>query len=80
MPLYFFDIRDVNGVHQDETGLDFPNMDSAIAEGRRALADMNRDALFEPKDQNIEILIRDHGEGPVLLALSFSATTLDVKK
>jgi hypothetical protein len=76
MPLYFFDIRDSSGVHVDETGLEFPNLDAAIAEGRRALADMSRDALPRPEDQATEILIRDHGEGPVLLTLTLTSQNL----
>lgn len=77
MPLYFFDIRDSQGVHRDETGLELPDLDSAIHEGRRALADMNRDALASGGDQVLEILIRDHDEGPVRLALSVTTEKLD---
>ena len=43
----------------------------------RALADMNRDALASGSDQVLEILIRDHGEGPVRLALSTTTEILD---
>ena len=77
MPFYYFDVRDSQGVHRDETGLELPDLDSAIREGRRALADMNRDALASGSDQVLEILIRDHGEGPVLLQLSATTEMLD---
>ena len=73
MPLYFFDVRDAQGLHADETGLELPDMDTAIAEGRRALADMNREALLRQGSQDIQILIRDHDEGPILLELSVTA-------
>ncbi len=76
MPLYFFDVHDRQGEHRDETGLDLPSLDSAIREARRALADMNRDALKSGGDQVLEILIRDHGEGPVRLALSVTTEKL----
>jgi len=78
MSLYFFDIRDHNGTRADDTGLDFPNMDAAITEGRRALAEMTRDALPDFPDAELAILIRDGGEGPVLLTIAFSTQRLDV--
>ncbi len=72
MPLYFFDVRDKQGLHRDDTGLELPHLDAAIAEGRRALADMSRDVLAEGGDDKLEIVIRDHGEGPIRLALSLT--------
>lgn len=72
MPIYFFDIRDSYGLHRDDVGLDLPNMDTAIVEARRALADMNRDALPEAGDHDLEILIRDHQDDPVRLGLSLT--------
>ncbi len=74
MPVYYFDVRDSSGSHTDETGIELPDMDAAIAEGRRALVEMSRDA--DQLDQELQILIRDHGEGPVLLALSVTAQKL----
>ena len=73
MPRYYFDIRDAQGLHRDDVGMDFPDMDRAIAEGRRAIADMSRDALPATNGESLEILIRDHGEGPVRLSLSLTA-------
>lgn len=70
MPLYFFDVRDGQGTHRDEIGLELPDLDAAIAEARRALADMSREALADGGGYDLEILIRDHGEGPVKLVLS----------
>ena len=75
MPFFYFDVRDSQGVNRDETGLELPDLDSAIREGRRAPADMNRDALASGSDQVLEIL--DHGEGPVRLALSTTTEILD---
>ena len=72
MPLYFFDVRDKQGLHRDDTGLEFDTLDDAIAEGRRALGDMSREALDTGGDGDLEITIRDHTEGPVKLALSLT--------
>jgi len=79
VPIYFFDIRDEHGLHRDDAGLEFADLETAVQEGRRALAEMNRDALAHGQDQVLEILIRDHGEGPVRLALSLTTEKLDGK-
>lgn len=76
MPLYYFDIRDSQGLHHDLTGVELPDMEAAIAEGHRALADMSRDLMPHGGEQVLEILIRDHGEGPVRLALSVTTENL----
>jgi hypothetical protein len=76
VPTFYFDIRDRQGLHRDDTGLEFPTLDAAIEEGRRALADMNRDALTHGGDQVLEILIRDHGQD-VRIALSLSTERLN---
>jgi hypothetical protein len=72
MPFYYFDVRDRQGLHRDDTGLELADLDAAIAEGRRALADMSREALADGGDGSLEIVIRDHGEGPVKLSLSLT--------
>ena len=75
MPLFFFDVRDAQGLHRDEVGLELSHMDAALAEGRRALADMSRDSLSTGKDQDLEIVIRYHDDGPVRLVLSIRTET-----
>ena len=77
MPTYYFDIRDAHGLHRDDVGLELRGMDEAIAEGRRALADISREALADGDDQNLEITIRDHSEGPVRLVLTFETKPVD---
>ena len=76
MPHYFFDIRDNEGVHRDDIGLELPNIQAAITEGRRAVSEMNND-ISHIDNQVLEIVIRDHGEGPVRLALSVTTEKLD---
>jgi hypothetical protein len=70
MPRYYFDIRDGDGTHVDETGLDLRDMRSAVEEARRALAEMRLDVISQEDTQDIEILIRDGDDGPVRLRLS----------
>jgi hypothetical protein len=77
MPLYFFDVRDTQGTRRDDTGLDFPDLDAAIADARQALADMTHEALLRKEDPQIEIAIRDHGDGPVRLVLSITTEYLE---
>ena len=77
MPLFYFDVRDAQGVHRDDTGVELPDMPAAILEGRRALADMGRDAIAQGDPHNLEILIRDHGDGPVRLALSITTERVE---
>jgi hypothetical protein len=69
MPRYFFDVTDETGVHADEVGLELANMETALLEARRALADMTRESLIGQKLPNITIRIRDGNEGPVDLRI-----------
>lgn len=74
MPIYYFDIEDTTGVHPDPTGIELPTMDAAVHEARRTLADMSRELLSrgaEP-DQSLKIVIRDHQEGPIMIAMSIT--------
>jgi hypothetical protein len=75
MPRYYFDVEDGQGVHTDDVGLDLPNMDAAIVEARRALADMTRETLMA--DGALSIVIRDGLEGPVNLVVSLTTEWLD---
>lgn len=77
MPRYYFDVHDRQGVHREEVGLDFPDMDAAILEARRALADMTRESLVIDGATDLSILIRDGDEGPVNLAVTMTTERLD---
>ena len=69
MPRYYFDVHDAHGVHADEIGLEFPDMDAAIVEARRALADMTRESIMAESATDLSIVIRDGKEGPVNLVV-----------
>ena len=79
MPRYFFDIFDRNGLTRDEEGMPFENMDEAVAEARRTLGGMVKDALLDEDDSQIEIRIRDGVEGPVILSVSMRSVRPGVR-
>lgn len=72
MPRYYFDVQDDDGWSVDEVGIELPDMDSAIREARRAIADMMRDALREQSGEGILIRIRDGADGPVLISVTLT--------
>ncbi|WP_108395984.1 DUF6894 family protein [Devosia submarina] len=79
MPRYFFDIKDDKESSVDSTGIELPNMDAAIREARRALAEMVGESLRDRGNGDIAVRIRDGAEGPVLLEVSLSTTMPDGK-
>lgn len=70
MPQYFFDVQDAEGVFVDDVGMELPDMDTAIREAKRALADMVRDALRDASGNAVVIRIRDGADGPVVLSVT----------
>ena len=72
MPRYFFDIDDGEGNFIDDTGVELANMDDAISEARRALADLVRDALRDTQTEGVSVNIRDGAEGPVMLKVTLT--------
>jgi hypothetical protein len=74
MPHYFFDVHDKDGTFHDDVGLELPDMDSAIAEARRALADMTKEMLIDAGADGIHIIIHDGADGPVRLSVSLQTT------
>jgi hypothetical protein len=75
MPKYFFDVQDDDGVFVDEVGLELPDMQAAIREARRALADMVRDSLREPIGDGLSIAIRDGADGPMVLTVTLTTAS-----
>ena len=74
MPHYFFDVHDKDGTFRDEVGLELPDMDAAITEARRALADMTKEMLTDARSEGIHIIIHDGADGPVQLSVSLVTT------
>jgi hypothetical protein len=74
MPHYYFDVHDKDGTFHDEVGLELPDMDAAIAEARRALADMTKEMLVDAGEEGIHIVIHDGDDGPVRLSVSLVTT------
>jgi len=74
MPHYYFDVHDKDGAFEDEVGLELPNMDAAITEARRALADMTKEMLTGAGVQGFHIVIHDGVDGPVRLSVSLETT------
>lgn len=71
MPRYYFDVHDKDGVFRDEVGLELTDIDAAVAEARRALADMTTELLMrDPEARNIHIVVRDGADGPVRLSVT----------
>ena len=74
MPHYYFDVHDKDGAFHDEVGIELPDMDAAVAEARRALADMTKEMLFDAGAMGIHIIIHDGDDGPVQLSVSLETT------
>ncbi len=72
MPRYYFDVTDHNGTHIDEVGMDFPDTDTAVAEGRRALAEITREIAADTDRARISIDIRDGSGTPIRIKLSLT--------
>ena len=77
MPRFYFDINDGDGLFIDDAGIDLADMNAAIREARRALADMIRDTMRAVTEgDKVSIRIRDGAEGPILLEVT--VTTQDL--
>jgi hypothetical protein len=75
MPRYYFDVHDKDGFFRDEIGLELTDIDAAVAEARRALADMTKELLLgDPNAKMIHIVIRDGADGPVRVSVTMETT------
>jgi anthranilate phosphoribosyltransferase len=68
MPLYFFDTRDNDKFMEDDSGLEFQDLDEVKVEAAKALAELARDVLPGSLRRELAIEVRDE-LGPVLKAL-----------
>jgi len=74
MPRYYFDVHDQEGIFRDDVGLELPDMEAAITEARRALADMTKELLVDSEQTGVHIVIHDGDDGPVLLSVTMHST------
>ncbi len=76
VPLYFFDSRDDDEFIEDESGIEFPDLEAVKVEAARALAEMARDVILGSMRRKLAIEVRDE-QGPVLIAtMIFEAVIL----
>lgn len=74
MTRYYFDVHDKEGTYTDDVGLELPDMEAAIVEARRALADMTKELMIDPDATGIHIVIHDGEAGLVELSVSMRTT------
>lgn len=70
MTRYYFDVTDGDGLFVDDVGMELPNIESAVREARKAMADMARDVLREDGGQEVTIGIREGADGPVVTSVT----------
>lgn len=75
MARYYFDVRDGDDAFDDDMGIELADMETAIREARRALADMMRDALRDETRHLLSIAIREGARGPVVLTVTLTTVT-----
>ena len=72
MTRYYFDIYDGKDASRDNEGIEFPNFEAAMAEARRAAADIARELMLDNSPGPIEVTIRDQTEGPALFSVAWT--------
>ena len=65
MPLYYFDIRNADGLHRDEVGDHFDSLDEAIAMAQSLLPDLAREELSDGDWHDISCDVRDNASSVV---------------
>lgn len=73
MPRFFFDVRDKDGISRDGEGLNYENIEDAVADAERALHEMARD---EPSADSAAIAIDIRNEDESLVTVVASTTVL----
>jgi hypothetical protein len=72
MALFYFDVFDGVELIHDGVGIDLPDLEAALTEARRTAADIARELMIERSAGPLEITIRDHDQGPILFAVSWT--------
>jgi hypothetical protein len=65
MKRYFFDISDGDELAADEDGMELPDVEAALEEAARSLADLARDRIRGQPYRRMAIEVRDI-DGPVV--------------
>ena len=77
MPLYFFDIRDKNGLHRDEVGDELDSFEEARAQAQSLLPDMMREEMPGGDLHIVTCDVRDEADHVVYRGeLTFRGTPL----
>ena len=66
MGRFYFKIQDQDGVLQPDRGFDFPNLDGAIEEARKLLAEMAIDGLPNEPVDSIAVELQDTNRVPII--------------
>ncbi|WP_156386987.1 MULTISPECIES: hypothetical protein [unclassified Rhizobium] len=69
MPRYFFHVRKGSAVELDEDGLDFPSVDEAKAEARRAAREILIDKAISGDPSNEEVFEITNEDGRIVCAV-----------
>ena len=74
MPQYFFNVRSPSGLETDPQGLEFPSLDDAIADARKAGAEILLDRAVEESQKHAQATfeIVDAASGQVVAKVPFS--------
>jgi len=73
MPRFLFDVRDDDGIHEDQAGLEFDNLEQARCEALRALGELFVETKPADRSDFIAIDIRCGKTGAFLTCMAISA-------
>ncbi|MES2135706.1 MAG: hypothetical protein V4502_01430 [Pseudomonadota bacterium] len=76
MPLYFFDTRDGDTFVEDDTGLEFEDLDAVKDQATLSLAELARDVLPGSLKRVLAVEVRDEFQPILRAVLTFEAILL----
>jgi hypothetical protein len=78
MPLFYFDVREGVRFAEDDTGLEFPDLDAAEREAAEAAASIGRDLLPKGTARSITVEVRNqHGQRVVTATVALALDRVD---
>lgn len=72
MPRFYFDVRDQDGVHYDQDGIELPDIDTARHEAWRALGEMMQEGIADAGKTVVAIDIRNSDGSSVVEVVAAS--------